>query len=340
MSGRQGCRGSTLLVAVVAMIGLSAACLAYYGLTNVHASENANRESLARAMTIAEAGANASVRAIANGETGNLGVTEFDDGQYEVAVTDNGDNTYTLRATGTYASASRTIEVDVATPSLSAIVRGAITARASIDTLGSLIVDGRDYNAAGVLVDAGTYGISTPGDFDQGGSSKIGGQGAAPARPALPNSYEEFADPPYPSTPEEVFGLAEGDLDSIKTDVPPTFPLDNEIYYYTGDLIDATIEGSGILIVHNDTGTALLKNLQGGLFTGIIIADDIQHIHNDILGAIMHLSDTSSGNCIGNGSGRVRYSSEVIAALAGTGVQGLFPVRNCWRNVTFDAGGE
>ena len=73
---------------------------------------------------------------------------------------------------------------------------------------------------------------------------------------------------------------------------------------------------SGILVVHNATTDAVVKNLNTGTFNGLIIADDLVHIHNTILGAVIALTPTpSEGNCIGNGNGDVLYSSETIQAI-------------------------
>ncbi len=318
------------------MIGLSAACLAYYGLTATQANENAGREYVARALAIAEAGASAATRAIAEGGDGTVAETDFGGGTYEVTSTDNGDNTYTLVTTGTYQGITRILQTDISVASLSVSVRGAITSRANVTTLGNLTVDGRDYSAAGVLVGAGTYGISTPGTYTRSGNSKTGGKGIAPAKPVPAGTTETSGPPPYPTTPEEVLGLSAGALDSLATSTAPTFPMNGGIYYYTGNLQAASISGSGILIVHNTAGNALLKNLNGsGTFKGLIIADDIEHIHNNILGAVVHLSATASGNCIGNGSGTVKYSSEVLSNLSLSGVDGMDPTRDSWIDVTF-----
>ena len=55
-----------------------------------------------------------------------------------------------------------------------------------------------------------------------------------------------------------------------------------------------------------------MKNLNGVRFKGLIIADDIEHIHADVIGAIVSLTATPSGNCIGNGSGSILYSSAAL----------------------------
>ena len=67
---------------------------------------------------------------------------------------------------------------------------------------------------------------------------------------------------------------------------------------------------TGVLVVHNSAHNALIKNLNGGTFKGLLIADDIDKVHCAILGGVIVLK--GSGNCIGNGSGNVKYCSDVI----------------------------
>jgi hypothetical protein len=56
-----------------------------------------------------------------------------------------------------------------------------------------------------------------------------------------------------------------------------------------------------------------MQNLNSGTFRGLIIADDMVHVHADIIGAIVVLtSNPANGNCIGNGNGNILYSSEAI----------------------------
>lgn len=86
----------------------------------------------------------------------------------------------------------------------------------------------------------------------------------------------------------------------------------------------ANIEGTGILIVHNAAQNAVIRNINFGTFKGLLMADDIDKIHNTIIGAVIGLSPfPPSGNCIGNGSGNVLYSSQVLtsttATVSGTG---------------------
>jgi hypothetical protein len=54
--------------------------------------------------------------------------------------------------------------------------------------------------------------------------------------------------------------------------------------------------------------------LNGGTFQGIIIADDMDHIHDEIYGEVIVLTpNPSEGNCIGNGKGSVLYSNAAVA---------------------------
>jgi hypothetical protein len=56
-----------------------------------------------------------------------------------------------------------------------------------------------------------------------------------------------------------------------------------------------------------------MANVTTSLFKGLIIGDDIYHLHGDFLGAIFVLAnDPLGGNCIGNGQGHLLYSKKVL----------------------------
>jgi len=193
--------------------------------------------------------------------------------------------------------------------------QAAVTIGGVASTNGSITVDGREHDTNGNLTVApGTFGISTASaTFSQGGSSKLGGNGIAPSSPANPASYE-LNGPAVPSTPEQVLGLGAGALDQYKTSTPPQTPF-NGVVYLTTNWNSANLDGSkGILIVHNSTGDAFLKNIKG-TFKGLIISDDIIHINANaqLIGAVVGMK--SEGVTIGNGDAEVKYSSAVLSTL-------------------------
>ena len=77
-------------------------------------------------------------------------------------------------------------------------------------------------------------------------------------------------------------------------------------------------------MVHNSAGNALMKNLNSGTFKGLIIGDDIEKVHTTIIGAVVSMTPTPSGKCIGNGSGQILYSSAALieASSVSTGGDG------------------
>ncbi len=193
--------------------------------------------------------------------------------------------------------------------------RAAVAISGIASTNGSVIVDGREHDSDGNLTGApGVYGISTSSStFNQGGNSKVGGNGIAPAKPANPASYEVNA-PALSTTPEGILGLDSGALDSYQTTTPPSGPF-NGILYLTSSWDGVNLEGSsGILICHNSAGTAYLKNIHG-TFKGLIISDDIIHINGDskIIGAVYGMK--TGGVTLGNGSGEVKFSTQVLSSL-------------------------
>ncbi|OGU57490.1 MAG: hypothetical protein A2V66_12460 [Ignavibacteria bacterium RBG_13_36_8] len=227
-----------------------------------------------------------------------------------------------------------------------ASVLAAVTTNNNVSTTGNLVVDGRDHDINGNLIDtAGTLGIWTTGTLDRGGNSKIGATGSgtdyAPAKTENDNIRLENQTYPggYPSTPDSVLGgtangyppgtlktLAQSGSNGSQYTTNPgtlTYPLSGVTYIELspgGVWNPCNIDGDGILIVHNNTRDAVMKNLNFGIFRGLIIADDPVHIHTTIIGAIIGLTPSpSEGNCIGNGNGDVLYSREAInAATANT----------------------
>jgi hypothetical protein len=214
---------------------------------------------------------------------------------------------------------------------------GAITTNNNILTLGNLIVDGRDHTKTGQLIPGeGTYGIWTTETFTNSGASKIGGtnlskQDFVPEKKPDPSIIAENQTWPggiIPLTPEEVIqnfplniSLKEyaksGDFGSQYVTDPTllTYPLQGVTYVEPqgGEWNPANIQGSGILIVHNDQVDAIIKNTSND-FTGIVIADDVIHLQSNIIGAVVSLTQNpSEGNTIGNSNGKILYSKEALA---------------------------
>jgi hypothetical protein len=213
----------------------------------------------------------------------------------------------------------------------------AITANNDILTLGNIIVDGRDHNIDGTVVPGeGTFGIWTTDTYTRGGASKVGGTylgidyipSKKKVNPNIIADNQTWPDGMPPTTPEDVikdlpFDITleeyakSGDWGSQYVNDPSllTYPLKGVTYVelHSGDSwIEANIEGSGILIVHNDQVDAIIKNTYNN-FTGLIIADDIIHLHSTIIGAIISLTQNpSEGNTIGNSDGFVLYSKEAL----------------------------
>lgn len=244
-------------------------------------------------------------------------------------------------------------------------VKGAVTARWSTDTNGSITIDGRDHTIDGKLIlKNGTFGIYTESTYAQGGNSKIGGTNLAtvdhaPKKPGDPSVMVTNAPAnSLPDTPDKVMGggangFPEGTLKWIAQNgggqyvTDPallTYPLSGVTYvelpsgavWDMARLGDST--GIGIVVVHNSARDAVIQNLSKsagdvcGCFRGLVIADDIVHIHSTVTGAVVSLTKApSQGNVIGNGTGKVLFSR---AALAGAGalVQKIWPIY-AWREV-------
>lgn len=304
-----------LLITVLLITGGSLYALAFQE-SRIVAIEQARNN----AFYLAEAGLDRKLEEIRNSNTTNIASTNINapnpaSGSYSVTYDVSAKQ---VQSTGTFGGISRTVTaVTAAIPPPGA--KAAITSEGDISFSGSIKVDGRNYDASGNLTgDPGTYGASAGGTVTQSGSSDIGGNGFEPASPANPAAIEENATGNTYTTPEELLGVAVGSLDSYKTSTPPATPF-NGIVYFTGDswiapdLGDDSNPSTGILIVHNATNNALLKNIHG-TFKGLIIADDLVQINGDavVLGAL--IAKTSTGTT-GNGSAVVKYSLEILETL-------------------------
>ncbi|MBI1928710.1 hypothetical protein HYR99_31255 [Candidatus Poribacteria bacterium] len=281
-------------------------------------------------------------------------------GSYSVIITDNDDgdgNVYSdtdhvalVNSTGTVPVApgvTKTIQtyMEVIPPPSPANVRGSTVAAGPVGTLGTLTVDGRDHDINGNLIsNSGVLGISTQSTYEQSGASKVGGTHSgvdySPSKNPDPLIIETNSDwsaqGGFPNTPDKAVRLPEGTLKAIAqkgqngsqyvTDPSLlTFPLSGVTYV---ELAPGTSwsgidfgNSSGILVVHNTATNAIITNLNSGTFRGLIIADDLIHIHNTIIGGIINLTSAPlEGNCIGNGSGAVLYSRAAIeTAVSSTG---------------------
>jgi Tfp pilus assembly protein PilX len=284
------------------------------------------------------------------------GAVSFGQGIYSVSLRDNddgdgnqwvdADGKAVLQSLGTMPDGNRkTIElllekIDASSETSEA----AIKTRGPIAVNGGLIIDGRDHDMNGNLIPGpGVMAVSTRSTFSFGGSADIGGTDAFGINHAPTDDPFEVAAVTEqgvsywgnPATPEEALGIpVDGGLKKIAqsgirgsqyvTDPDNlTYPFSGVTYvelssgaeWKANDNFDGS---TGILVVHNSTTDAVMENSNTGTFKGIIIVDDYVHIHNNIYGTIIALTESpSSGNVIGNGNGEVRYSSQAISVAKG-----------------------
>lgn len=271
-----------------------------------------------------------------------------------------------ITSTATFGYATKAIEVVVRRATTKPPgVKGAVTTNGPTATNGNIQIDGRDHTINGTLIaNSGTFGIFTANTYAQGGASDVGGTDTygidrVPGRPGDPSvieTYGNFDDPstPWtetmPLTPDQVMGgtyngfsdgtlktMAQSGMNGSQYVTDPsalTFPLSGVTYVELppgAEWLSINFgDSSGILIVHNSSANAVIKNLNSGTFKGLVIADDIVHIHTTIIGAVVSLTTApSSGNVIGNGSGQVLFSRAALAA-AGNLAQKIWPV-TAWR---------
>jgi len=221
--------------------------------------------------------------------------------------------------------------------------KGAITANNPVLSNGGLTIDGRNHTSSGnVVAETGTYAVWTTGTYTQQGTSVLGGTDLrldyVPSKPGDPKIIKENQIWPggYPNSPDEVMGgsergFTEGTLKTIaQSGINGSQYVTNPSSLSGGPLSgvtyvemptntphnkwkDINVKGSGVLVVHNSAKNALMKNLNTGTFKGIIIADDMVHIHSTIIGILVILTPSpSGGNCVGNGGGKVLFSIETV----------------------------
>ncbi|MBN1602893.1 MAG: hypothetical protein JW915_14895 [Chitinispirillaceae bacterium] len=194
-------------------------------------------------------------------------------------------------------------------------VKGAVTARTSVNTLGKIEIDGRDYDTSSFsgtcLGTGGVVGVAAGGSVTvDNSSSGVGGNYTSPQKAVLEGetACQNIDTTGYPQTPEDLLGMTSAQLEAYKWTTPP--PSDYVGIVYSETPYDFA---GGIMILHNSSGTASLGNYNGN-FKGLIIADEVKHFNagSTVLGAIFMLGKTSGGNCFGNGTAKIHYSSQML----------------------------
>ena len=227
-------------------------------------------------------------------------------------------------------------------------LKASLTTSTATSVNGGMTIDGRNHTITGALIapgGTGIYGVWTTSSFSQGGASTVGGTDVSTGTDYAPKGWPKDSksilsnQPPYPgfpTTPDSVFGGAsfgypEGTLKTIAqsglggsqyvTDPAKLkFPLVGVTYVELAAGVSwapSAFNGTGIVICHNVQRNAYISSISGTTFTGILIGDDIVHIHSTIIGAVISLTVfPSQGNVIGNGQGSILYSSAAVKAAA------------------------
>jgi hypothetical protein len=302
-------------------------------------------------------------------------------GATDSGATSIGNRLFTLTSRGSFAGANRAVEVVVENQTLAVRARAAITSDGPVLLTGNVLVDGRDHDADGFgTVGPGVFGVVTSQTVLAVGNAHVGGNGQVPLRhpsgeDAVFRERVGFGDgidqdgdgrtdeerydgldddgdglidedlAPYPSSPDELFGLPDGTLKRVARNQGTYFsdPSDFEAFLSANgnevpggriivlDYACSPILGPvwnpvefgptyneepSILVFHSPYSNAVMKNLHGR-FKGILLTDTISHVNGDarILGAIYTFGQDRFGSNYGTGNAEILYSSGVLSRL-------------------------
>lgn len=332
-------QSGTAMLFVLVLTVIGGVLMASLNLTSrVTAKTSGNRREKVAALNIAEAGKERFLAKLLhenytpqpNNDELIYDNEMLGNGTYNVrCITAASTDTLTVRARGEENGYALEIEVvalkqrDVPISAMSAKLPGALTARSDIVLNGTISVDGREYDSLNGLLGPGTYGVHTCATLTvQSASAGVGGNGLAPVSKKHIDEVrtivcrENAPVPPELNSPEDFLGLPPGSLDAYKvTAAEFTVPFQGLVYVTESVGPVHFGESRGILIVHNETGTASLST-NGGTFKGLIICDYISKINGtvNVTGAIVSISSTEESN-FGNGTAYVYYSKQVLDNL-------------------------
>jgi hypothetical protein len=228
-------------------------------------------------------------------------------------------------------------------------LKGAVTTNAATKFGGGITVDGRDHDTSGALIpNSGTFGAWSTSTISIGGTSTIAGttmfgvdkSPAGKLDTSITRQNQTLAGG-FPTTPDQVAGgsangypdgtlksFAQSHLSGGQYVTNPsglTYPLSGVTYVElaSGATWSPRLSGNGILIVHNTSVNATLKQPSGS-FTGIIMTDDLTNLSGLILiGAIVQMTPTPSSLLFGSSNGAVTFSRAAILnatkSIGGTG---------------------
>ncbi|HJW28340.1 MAG TPA: hypothetical protein VJ508_03720 [Saprospiraceae bacterium] len=205
------------------------------------------------------------------------------------------------------------------------------------------IIDGRDHNPFSTAVNAsrGTWGVySTASTFTQSSNTLIGGTSGG--TDLAPTTYpadtvvvrlNQTIPGGYPTSPDSAFGYTEGTLKALsRTGIAGSqyvtdpsalrYPLSGVTYVEMPNTVPQNrwnandLTGTGILIIHNSAHNAIIDNANGS-FSGVMLGDDISHLHGNFWGALMLLTPYPSGNVLGNGDANLYFSRQALKSAIG-----------------------
>ncbi len=224
-------------------------------------------------------------------------------------------------------------------------IKAAVSASDTIETIGGVVIDGRDHDSNGNLLlssSNGTYGVWTTSFLNQFSPSQIGGTAngidyspSFPANPAVALSFQ-YLSGGFPQSPDSVLGLPEGALKAFaisgKTGSQYVTNLSQLIQPLSGvTYIDVelasipVISGQGILIIHTTSKNASFKYITG-TFKGIIIADNVRMYGTSLcIGSILSIgpNESGQGKVTMTTSADVYYSSAAIYNAMNVVLSGL-----------------
>ncbi len=224
-------------------------------------------------------------------------------------------------------------------------VKAAVGTATNVGTNGNLLIDGKDHDKLGnPKAGTGTFAVWSLNNVSIGNSVSIGGTTYANPGDETGTDFQAVDKgnfnaglvqknqvAPFPDDPDSVFSFPKGTLKDIAitngtyytNPALITYPLNGVTYVELAPgntWTSADIHGSGVLVIHNSTTTATAKINKGGgnkadgnRFTGLVIADNIDLFHAEVIGAVIELTKDLGHQTLGNGNGFIKYSREALS---------------------------